>query len=137
MKYPGTTNNRQHAGLAGQTGNINHSYNDGFSKTQKKQHIKLPGARSVAVEDLPSDISDDEWGEIQKFGQRLHEEKMRKEKEHALNKVRNVREVLDKQVAVRQELHTKAKQEREDFDRRILEQAKFEMEQENENKRIL
>ena len=69
----------------------------------------MPGARSVAVEDLPSDISDDEWGEIQKFGQRLHEEKVRKEKEHALNKVRNVREVLDKQVAVRQELHTKAK----------------------------
>ena len=64
----------------------------------------MPGARSVDVEDLPSDISDDEWGEIQKYGQRLHEEKLRKEKEHAMNKVRNVREVLDKQVAVRQEL---------------------------------
>lgn len=63
--------------------------------------MKLPGARSVAVEDLPSDISDDEWGEIQKFGQRLHEEKQRKEKEAAMNKVKNVREVLDKQVAVR------------------------------------
>ena len=99
--------------------------------------MRLPGARSVAVEDLPSDISDDEWGEIQKFGQRLHEEKIRKEKENAMNKVRNVREVLDKQVAVRQELKTKAKLDREDFDRRILEQAKFELEQENENKRVL
>lgn len=97
----------------------------------------MPGARSVAVEDLPSDISDDEWGEIQKFGQHLHDQKIRKDKENALNKVRNVRDVLDKQVAVRQELKTKAKLDRDNFDRRILEQAKFEVEQENENKRVL
>jgi len=32
------------------------------------------GYRAEEVEDMPSDISDDEWGEIQKFGQRLHEE---------------------------------------------------------------
>ena len=31
------------------------------------------GTRKVEVEDIPSDISLDEWGEIQKFGQRLHE----------------------------------------------------------------
>lgn len=104
MKYPMTTHNKQNAPLAPPTGNM--SYNEGFSKTSKKKKhdIRLPGARSVDVEDLPSDISDDEWGEIQKYGQRLHEEKLRKEKEHAMNKVRNVREVLDKQVAVRQEL---------------------------------
>lgn len=71
--------------------------------------MKLPGARSVQVEDLPSDISEDEWGEIQKFGQKLHEEKIRKEKEKAKDKIRNVRDVLDKQVAVRQELQSKAK----------------------------
>ena len=71
--------------------------------------MELPGARSVQVEDLPSDISEDEWGEIQKFGQKLHEEKIRKEKEKAKDKIRNVRDVLDKQVAVRQELQSKAK----------------------------
>ena len=48
-----------------------------------------------------------------------------------------MREVLDKQVAVREELKVKAKMDRENFDRRIIEQAKFELEQENENKRIL
>ena len=37
--------------------------------------------RGQMVEDLPSDISEDEWGEIQKFGQKLHEEQMRKQKE--------------------------------------------------------
>jgi len=29
---------------------------------------------------MPSDISDDEWGEIQKFGQKLHEEQLKKQK---------------------------------------------------------
>lgn len=32
----------------------------------------------MEVENMPSDISDDEWGEIQKFGQRLHEEQLKK-----------------------------------------------------------
>lgn len=42
---------------------------------------RIPGANKVVeVENMPSDISDDEWGEIQKFGQRLHEEQMRKQK---------------------------------------------------------
>ena len=43
---------------------------------------KLPdGVRTVEVENMPSDISDDEWGEIQKFGQRLHEEQQKKHKQ--------------------------------------------------------
>ena len=71
--------------------------------------MKLPGGRSVTVDDFPSDISDDEWGEIQKFGQHLHEEKQRKEKQDHRNRVTNVREVLDQQVAVRSELRAKHK----------------------------
>ena len=31
------------------------------------------------IDDLPSDISVDEWGEVQKYGQILHIEAMRKE----------------------------------------------------------
>ena len=50
---------------------------------------------AIVVEDLPSDISEDEWGEIQKFGQRLHEEQKRKQKEDAQQKVKKVREVLE------------------------------------------
>lgn len=37
--------------------------------------------RAEAVDDLPSDISSDEWGEIQRYGQYLHEEDQRKKKE--------------------------------------------------------
>jgi hypothetical protein len=36
--------------------------------------------KSVEVDDIPSDISADEWGEIQKFSQKLHEEQQKKAK---------------------------------------------------------
>ena len=101
---------------------------------QRGSKAKAPNARSVVVDDLPSDISDDEWGEIQKFGQRIHEEKQRKEHLDHRNRVTNVRKVLDQQVAVRAELRQKAKADIVEFDKRILEQAKKEMEAETKHK---
>ena len=48
-----------------------------------------PLANNVrTIDDLPSNISEDEWGEIQKFGQRLHEEQQRKHKEAQQKKVK-------------------------------------------------
>ena len=76
--------------------------------------------RGQDVEDLPSDISEDEWGEIQKFGQKLHEEQQRKAKEQQQNRIKQVKEVLDQQIKLRQELRDKAVQEKKDFDKRIL-----------------
>lgn len=73
-KYPMTTNNKQNGSASLQPiqgkvqQGINASYNGGFNHTQGKSHMKLPGARAIPVDDLPSDISADEWGEIQKFG---------------------------------------------------------------------
>jgi len=46
--------------------------------------------------------------------------------------VLQVKSVLDQQVAVRSELKAKQKLERENFDKRILEQARREIDQENE-----
>lgn len=40
--------------------------------TMKKKALMKP--RNVTVEDLPSELSADEWGEIQRYGQVLHEE---------------------------------------------------------------
>ena len=65
------------------------------------------GVKPVEVDDIPSDISADEWGEIQKFGQKLHEEQIRKQKNEHLSKVKQVRDVLDQQVKLRQELREK------------------------------
>ena len=60
--------------------------------------------RKQIVEDLPSDISADEWGEIQKYGQILHEENERKAKEAHKAKVKQVRDVLDQQIKHREQL---------------------------------
>ena len=98
---------------------------------------KAPGARQIPVEDLPSDISDDEWGEIQKFGQHLYEAKQRKEKDEHIARAHNVKQVLDQQVAVRSELRAKQKQDIVDFDKKILEQARLELEAENKQKQML
>ena len=66
------------------------------TKLSNKKLRKLPdGVRTVEVEDVPSDISADEWGEIQKFGQRLHEEQIKKQKAQHEQRQRQVREVLD------------------------------------------
>ena len=69
---------------------------------------RIPGkAEAVQVEDMPSDISEDEWGEIQRFGQRLHEEQMKKQKVAHESRVKQMREVLDQQVKLRNEIREK------------------------------
>ena len=55
------------------TTNRNHrpaeTSNAKYGASPNKNLIK---ARTATVEDLPSDLSDDEWGEVQKYGQILH-----------------------------------------------------------------
>ena len=84
----------------------------------------------VDVDDIPSDISADEWGEIQKFGQHLHEAQIKKVKDDHRNRVQQVRGVLDQQVRLREELRAKEKEDRKEFDKKILEKARLEMEEE-------
>lgn len=86
--------------------------------------------KNIQVDDIPSDISDDEWGEIQKFGEKLHQEQLKKVKADHVNRVKQVKDVLDQQVALRAELREKNEKERREFDKKILEAAKKEMEQE-------
>lgn len=95
------------------------------------------GTKAVEVENMPSDISDDEWGEIQKFGQKLHEEKLKKEKAMHVERVKQVRDVLDQQVKLRAELREKQIKEKEDFDKRILDQARREMDAEKKKQQQL
>ena len=45
------------------------------SRHSKTTLRKLPdNVTAVEIENIPSDISEDEWGEVQRFGQRLHQE---------------------------------------------------------------
>ena len=58
-------------------------------RKQLNNFMCKPLANNVrTIDDLPSNISEDEWGEIQKFGQRLHEEQQRKHKEAQQKKVK-------------------------------------------------
>jgi hypothetical protein len=52
-----------------------------YSLNNNLKKKALMKQRAEAVDDLPSDISSDEWGEIQRYGQYLHEEDQRKKKE--------------------------------------------------------
>ena len=59
--------------MLGASKNLLLSNNGGGGPANKTTLRKLPdNVRMVEVENMPSDISDDEWGEVQKFGQRLH-----------------------------------------------------------------
>ena len=101
---------------------------------QKKRALKDGFVEKTTVEDLPSDISDDEWGEIQKFGQKLYEEQLKKQKVDHENRQKQVREVLDQQVKLRAELREKNQKERQDFDKKILDKAKQDLEVERKQK---
>ena len=48
--------------------------------------------------EVPSELSADEWGEIQRYGQIKYEEDQKRKKEVERNKKRELKQVLDKQV---------------------------------------
>jgi len=49
----------------------------------------------VTVDDLPSQISVDEWGEVQKYGKILDQEIKQKERQDYLLKQKLVKQTLD------------------------------------------
>ena len=73
-------------------------YNNGSTRGKELSAAKLKALikpREVKIDDLPSDISNDEWGEIQRYGQKLHEDAQRKVKEEHKMKAQQVKDVLD------------------------------------------
>ena len=55
--------------------------------------------QSDFVNDIPSDLSADEWGEMQKYKNELDKEAELKEKYEYRKKQQNVKQQLDKQIA--------------------------------------
>ena len=123
------------AGMRNQEKSHTQQVNSQRSTKLSNQRIrKNNDGKAIEVEDLPSDISEDEWGEIQKFGQKLYEEQQKKQKQTYENKRKQVKQVLDQQIQLRIELREKAKKENDDFDRQLVENAKKELEKENKQK---
>jgi hypothetical protein len=50
------------------------------------------------VESIPSEISEDMWGELPRFKDYQHKQQMKKEKEDFMIKREKVRQTLDKQI---------------------------------------
>jgi len=50
------------------------------------------------IEKVPSDISEDEWGEIQRYGRVLHKEQEEKEKKQRVDRRLNAKRDLDNQM---------------------------------------
>jgi hypothetical protein len=68
-------------------------------KTSHDQLIKrLPNQRTEQIEDFPSEISVDEWGEVQKYSKILDLETKKKEKEDYLRKQLQVKQTLEEQI---------------------------------------
>lgn len=88
----------------------------------------------MTIDDLPSDISADEWGEVQKYGHILHIEAKRKEQTDKAAKIAKVKEVLDQQVITRKQLAVKHSAEKKEIDNKILDLARAE--QEDEKKKM-
>lgn len=78
-----------------------------LAKNGGQKYKALIKPRDVTVDDLPSDLSMDEWGEIQKYGQKLHEDEIRAYKQKHIKKAMEVKGVLDKQIKDRVEQREK------------------------------
>lgn len=50
------------------------------------------------MEKAPSEISEDEWGEIQRYGRVLHKEQEDKEKKQRVDRLINTKRELDNQM---------------------------------------
>lgn len=93
--------------------------------------------RAEKVVDAASEISSDEWGEIQRYGDLVEQEKRRKERNDYLNKQKQVKEVLDQQVKHVHEEREKLKEKQKQMDKMILEKAKAELDQEAAKKQAI
>lgn len=86
------------------------------------------------VEDLPSQMSVDEWGEVVKYSKVLDTEMRSKEKSDFLNKQRLVKQTLDQQVSEQLKQKEKLNNERNLFDQMIIENDKRDMAREGQKR---
>ncbi len=81
------------------------SFNAGHNKPElSRSHADLRlkmGQKNEELASIPSEITEDEWAEIQRFHQEQHNEAQRKEKASHMQKRSMVKEILDKQLQER------------------------------------
>jgi hypothetical protein len=97
-------------------------------------------SRSPDVDDrmsVPSQLSDDMWGEVPKYQAYLQEENKRKERETFLKKRSLVKNTLEQQMQDRLKEKQKEREREREMDNMILKRAKEEIEQDKRKKEEL
>lgn len=86
--------------------------------------------RDDDLESIPSQISDDMWGELPRYQYKLHQEQIKKAKEEVKRKKQLVRTTLDSQLREQQEKKSKDLADAKEFDQRLLARAAQELAEE-------
>lgn len=89
------------------------------------------------IEKVPSDISEDEWGEIQRYGRVLHKEQEEKEKKQRVDRRLNAKRDLDNQMLHLREHKQNQKARDRALDQMVLNKAAAERAAEDEKQRKL
>jgi len=86
---------------------------------------------------MNSQISRDEWGEVQKYGAILEQESKEKERNDFVQKQRLVKQTLDQQVQEQRKFKLQKERENKDLDKMIIDADRAHVEKENQKKALL
>jgi hypothetical protein len=90
------------------------------------RYQKNGGGNGLTLENesVPSELSGDEWNEIVKYEREKYEEEKQKQREDFLERRRQVKATLDRQLRERDLRKKREKEEKQQFDRVLLENAR-------------
>lgn len=107
---------------------------------QKGHPMKVGGTGGVRDDDLdsiPSQISDDMWGELPKYQYKLHLDQLKKAKEDVKRKKQLVKSTLDGQLKEQQDKKLRDRAEAKEVEKGIIAKAKNELEEEKKKQEKL
>ncbi len=86
---------------------------------------------------MPSQISQDEWGEVQKYSRILDQEQKLKEKQEFYLKQKQVKQTLDQQIKEQQLQKLQLSNEKKEFDQFIIQNDKADLEKEKQKRDLI
>lgn len=89
------------------------------------------------IDDLPSQISRDEWGEVQKYSKILDQEQKQKEKQEYFHKQKQVKQTLDMQIRDQQLQKERLSIEKKEFDLFIIQNDRADLEKEKQKRDLI
>ena len=84
---------------------------------------------------MPSDLSEDEWGEVQRFKNLIYQKQQQQAKNTMHQKMQDVKSVLDNQVKLDKVKKSEEDKVAQEMDQQILQRCHKEIEQEKEMQR--